>query len=81
MIIFALVGGRHQMCISRHLPASHRVPSVEVLWVGFGFYIGRNVMVDFSLVIKKLFHSKNNVSKSHFLNFTAKETYKETYRT
>lgn len=30
---------------------------------------------------KKLLYSKNNVSKSHFfLNFTAEETYKETYR-
>lgn len=42
-------------------------------------------MIDVSLVKqkqkKKLLYSKNNVSKSHFfLNFTAEETYKETYR-
>lgn len=42
-------------------------------------------MIDVSLVKqtkKNLLYSKNNVSKSYFFffNFTAEETYKETYR-
>lgn len=51
--------------------------------MGFKFYIKRNIMIDVSYkqTNKKTPYSKNNVSKSHFfLNFTAEETYKETYR-